>query len=108
MSRKTRRGIRKLSQHILWKRTDNSGSSGSKGSISYFIYRPSFEAELDSSTILPHLKYHAEAQKRLTKFRKLLECIRMIKSFCWITGGGAIAMLHAWMAVSSIRSFSRI
>ena len=101
-SKKTRRGIRKLSQHILWKRTDNSGSSGSKGSISYFIYRPSFEAELDSSTILPHLKYHAEAQET---FDKVSEMIGMYPNdqiiFVGLLGGGAIAMLHAWMAVSS-------
>ena len=101
-SKKTRRGIRKLSQHILWSRTDNSGLPGSKGSISYFIYRPSFEAELDSSTILPHLKYHAEAQET---FAAVLEMIEMYPNdqiiFVGLLGGGAIAMLHSWMAVSS-------
>ena len=99
-SKKAHDGFRKLSQHILWSRTVHSET---KILTSYFTYRPSFEAELESSTILPHLSYHAEARET---FAAVLEVIEQYPYdqiiFVGLLGAGAIAMLHAWMAVSSV------
>ena len=91
-------GSKVLSQHILWIRR-----VGANSATSYFIYRPSFLAELDSSSILPHLKYHAEAQESA---QKVIEAVQEFPNdqivFAGLQSGGAIAMLHAWMVVSAV------
>lgn len=97
-SKKLREGSKILSQHILWVR-----SCGSKAATSYFIYRPSFEAQLESSNILPHIQYHSEA---LETAQKVIEVIQAFPNdqiiFAGLQSGGIIAMLHAWMAVASV------
>ena len=87
-----------LSQHIIWIR-----NSGARTGLSYFIYRPSFEAELDPSNILPHVKYHEEA---LDTSQSVIETVMKYPNdqiiFAGLQSGGAIAMLHAWMVTSSV------
>jgi hypothetical protein len=97
-SKKLKEGSRVLSQHILWIR-----NVGSKSATSYFIYRPSFVAELESSSILPHLRYHAEAQETIQKIIEVVEAYPNDQIiFAGLQSGGAIAMLHAWMVVSAV------
>lgn len=97
-SKKLKEGSRVLSQHILWTR-----NVGSKSATSYFIYRPSFVAELESSSILPHLRYHAEAQETIQKVIEVVETYPNDQIiFAGLQSGGAIAMLHAWMVVSAV------
>jgi len=96
--KKLKDGYEVISQHILWIR-----SSGSKASTSYFIYRPSFVAELDPSTILPHFKYQEEAEKSSAA---VIDVIKEHPNdqiiFAGLQSGGIIATIHAWMVAASV------
>lgn len=98
-SKKMREGSSKISKHILWSRPRYFNT---KSLTTYFIYRPSFEAQLESKSILPHLKYHEEAQETFAAVNeKIQENPNDQIIFVGLQSGGAIAMLHAWMAISS-------
>lgn len=97
-TKKLHENSRIVSQHILWVR-----SVGTRAATSYFIYRPSFEAELESSNILPHLKYHNEASETA---QKVIDIVQQYPNdqivFAGLQSGGIIAMLHAWMVTATV------